>query len=567
MPRAAVRRPQPPRPRSSLVAEAAGTTTTKQQTDNNKLKHIKVKVPVLSSCSIPNDVASAVDVSLPSPNALTLSPPDDTNTSAADNSITTAPDETADNSTNNTSTVDTTNSHIKVKWTWKNNKTLKKENQQHTVADDESMSGGGLSAPEKVLLDGGGCKYKFVVGVDEAGRGPLAGPVVVAACVIPTRVQIRGIQDSKKLTEEQREAVFERIINCDEIVWCACKVDREAIDSLNILQATLTGMAVASFECIAHVLADKPEDWYHNDNDSNCNHNNNNNDSSSNSNNKAHSNSACQKSSSKIKVLVDGPYVPQQLLGKDIVTEACIKGDGRFRSIAAASIIAKVLRDRLMMELHSLYPQYGFSQHKGYPTAHHRKALACHGPCVEHRRSFQPVKGMIELKERNKETANNKECRQEEGKKQQTLKKQKNGATRIQRFEQQSLPLLAEEKTEVAELKEEAGCLNARDLRAARRVALKEAEKLEEEEEKAKPTENNENTKPKLSQPSNKIAQNGKNQKIKSEEPPSPKIRDESNDLDNKNQTNNTKRGRQGDQRVKDEEGGAGVGVKGRKKT
>eukprot|EP00922_Rhytidocystis_sp_ex-Travisia-forbesii_P069489 GHVS01103696.1.p1 GENE.GHVS01103696.1~~GHVS01103696.1.p1 ORF type:complete len:214 (+),score=27.20 GHVS01103696.1:472-1113(+) len=146
-------------------------------------------------------------------------------------------------------------------------------------------------------------------------------------------------------------------------------------------------MAATTRECISMASKAKARQWYYGDS---------------------------TYSSHRIQVLIDGPKVPLQLANDPTLhAEPCIKGDARFRSIAAASIIAKVLRDRVMVALDSLYPLYGFAQHKGYPTAQHRQAVMKHGPCVEHRRSFQPVKGWIERQEQinqenKKETQTNK---------------------------------------------------------------------------------------------------------------------------------------------------------------
>lgn len=179
-----------------------------------------------------------------------------------------------------------------------------------------------------------------VAGVDEVGRGPLAGPVVAAAVVLPTDFQPDGINDSKKLTERKRLAAFERI--CDQAVGIGLGViDAEVIDRINILQASLLSMAVAIDRLV-------PQPDY---------------------------------------LLVDG----NQPVKRAIAQKTLVRGDSRSVSIAAASIVAKVTRDRLMKDYHRLYPAYGFSRHKGYPTRVHRDALDAFGSCPIHRCSFKGV--------------------------------------------------------------------------------------------------------------------------------------------------------------------------------
>jgi ribonuclease HII len=179
-----------------------------------------------------------------------------------------------------------------------------------------------------------------VAGVDEVGRGPLAGPVVSAAVVLPTDFKPDGINDSKKLTERKRLAAFERI--CDQAVGIGVGViDAEVIDRINILQASLLSMAVAIDRLV-------PQPDY---------------------------------------LLVDG----NQPVKRAIAQKTLVRGDSRSVSIAAASIVAKVTRDRLMKDYHRLYPDYGFSRHKGYPTRVHRDALDAFGSCPIHRCSFKGV--------------------------------------------------------------------------------------------------------------------------------------------------------------------------------
>ena len=181
-----------------------------------------------------------------------------------------------------------------------------------------------------------------IAGVDEAGRGPLAGPVVVAAVVFaPGRTPVNGLDDSKRLTASRREALYPRIIE-RALAWCVEVVDVETIDRLNILQATLHGMR--SVIAQVHAVADE--------------------------------------------VRIDGNIVPN---GLPCEAEAWVGGDARCRSIMAASILAKVTRDRLMMALDTQFPEYGFAAHKGYGSPKHLAALRAHGPCPAHRRSFAPV--------------------------------------------------------------------------------------------------------------------------------------------------------------------------------
>ncbi|KAL1527806.1 hypothetical protein AB1Y20_009189 [Prymnesium parvum] len=186
--------------------------------------------------------------------------------------------------------------------------------------------------------------FKTIAGVDEAGRGPLVGPVVAAACVIPPGVELPGVTDSKTLSEEAREAAFEEITRLTSIGVGI--VDNKQIDQINILEATMLAMelAVANLPC------------------------------------------------SPDAVLIDGNRVPSGFKDRnDLHAEAFVKGDSRSLSIAAASIVAKVTRDRLLYELHELHPEYKFNQHKGYPTAIHMAALHKYGPLPEHRYSFGPV--------------------------------------------------------------------------------------------------------------------------------------------------------------------------------
>jgi ribonuclease HII len=184
----------------------------------------------------------------------------------------------------------------------------------------------------------------LVAGVDEAGRGPLAGPVVAAAVILDERHPIQGLADSKKLTVLRRERLFDEI-RAKALCCSIAEASVEEIDRLNILQATLVAMrrAVAGLRL-------KPN-----------------------------------------KVLVDGNRLPTL----EVLAEAIVGGDALVPAISAASILAKVHRDRWCLKLDQQYPQYGFAQHKGYGTAAHLAALQTHGPCAQHRTSFRPVAELL----------------------------------------------------------------------------------------------------------------------------------------------------------------------------
>lgn len=186
---------------------------------------------------------------------------------------------------------------------------------------------------------------RVVAGVDEAGRGPLAGPVVVAAVVLHPARPIVGLDDSKKLSEKKREALFP-LIQSQSAAWSVVEVSPEEIDQVNILQATMLGMKRA----------------------------------------------VEQLSLSPTLALIDGNRAPE--LSCQVKT--IIQGDRLEPAISAASILAKVTRDRLMREMHVQYPEYRFDQHKGYPTALHLSLLALHGACPAHRRSFAPVRKQLQ---------------------------------------------------------------------------------------------------------------------------------------------------------------------------
>ena len=188
----------------------------------------------------------------------------------------------------------------------------------------------------------------LVAGVDEAGRGPLAGPVVSAAVFLDEAQPIAGLDDSKRLSERRREALFDEI-RAKALCCSVAQASVDEIDQLNILQATMLAMrrAVEGLRLLPR------------------------------------------------RVLVDGNRLP--IL--KVAAEAVVGGDARVPSISAASILAKVTRDRLCLDLHQAHPQYGFDVHKGYPTADHLRALMQHGPSPVHRRSFGPVQRAALLSE------------------------------------------------------------------------------------------------------------------------------------------------------------------------
>ena len=180
-----------------------------------------------------------------------------------------------------------------------------------------------------------------VAGIDEAGRGPLAGPVAAAAVILPERFRCPGLDDSKKLPAAKREVFYERITNDPRVAWTVATADHLEIDRLNILRATHLAMRRA-----AELLSPLPE---------HC--------------------------------LIDGLRVRDFPFPHDAV----VKGDSISLSIAAASVIAKVTRDRMMREIDLEFPHFGFARHFGYATKCHLEALRIHGPCRHHRQSFQPV--------------------------------------------------------------------------------------------------------------------------------------------------------------------------------
>ncbi len=183
--------------------------------------------------------------------------------------------------------------------------------------------------------------FLYVAGLDEAGRGPLAGPVVASAVILPDAFQDDRITDSKKLTHKKRDTLFD-VINEGALAVGVGVVDHEQIDSINILQASLLAMKIA----------------------------------------------VDQLQSAPDYLLIDGIFQ----IDSDLPQEAIKKGDSLSISIASASIIAKVTRDRMMLKYHEVYPQYGFAGHKGYPTKAHKAAISQYGVCPIHRKTFKGVK-------------------------------------------------------------------------------------------------------------------------------------------------------------------------------
>ncbi|WP_420422680.1 ribonuclease HII [Simkania sp.] len=187
--------------------------------------------------------------------------------------------------------------------------------------------------------------YQIVAGVDEAGRGPLAGPVVAAACVFTRDLVLEGVDDSKKLTPKEREEIYQTLVTHPEIDFAIGIVEHTQIDIINILQASLEAMAIA-----VKNLAIEPD-----------------------------------------FLLIDGNQYPPI----EIASKAVVKGDSLSQSIAAASILAKHTRDQMMLQFHLEWPQYGFDKHKGYATRSHLQAIQDHGPCPIHRKSFEPIKSIF----------------------------------------------------------------------------------------------------------------------------------------------------------------------------
>jgi len=198
-----------------------------------------------------------------------------------------------------------------------------------------------LKKLKKIEEKGYKAGYATIAGIDEAGRGPLAGPVVAAACIIPRKLLIPGVDDCKKLSPDKRKIVFKSLVSHPEVIYGVGMVEHDVIDKINIYQATIQAMLLALSQ-----LSVKPD-----------------------------------------LLLVDGLALPHT----DIPCEKVIKGDELSLSIAAASVIAKCTRDNIMMAMHEKYPQYGFDSHKGYGTEKHLEALRVHGPSPIHRLTFKSV--------------------------------------------------------------------------------------------------------------------------------------------------------------------------------
>ncbi|WP_370278617.1 ribonuclease HII [Pontibacterium sp.] len=187
-------------------------------------------------------------------------------------------------------------------------------------------------------------EQQVIAGVDEVGRGPLVGNVVTAAVILNPAKPIEGLADSKKLSEKKRELLYDEIVE-KALAWCVASATPAEIDELNILHATMLAMQRAVLG-----LSVQPEYVY-----------------------------------------VDGNRCPEL----PYPSEPVVKGDSKIKEISAASILAKVVRDREMKALDARFPEYGFAKHKGYPTSAHFEALKKHGPLAEHRRSFRPVRELI----------------------------------------------------------------------------------------------------------------------------------------------------------------------------
>jgi ribonuclease HII len=202
-----------------------------------------------------------------------------------------------------------------------------------------------MSAVEQHLRKKG---YRLIAGVDEVGRGPLAGPVVACACILPENFLLEDVNDSKKLSAEVREKIYQDLKSNPEVIYSVGIVDSDEIDKINILQATFKAMTDA-----IKSLKNKPE-----------------------------------------YILFDGNQIP----AINIPTLGIVKGDSISISIAAASIIAKQTRDDIMIKYHKKWPCFGFDLHKGYATVRHREAVKEYGPCEIHRKSFDPISSFLEKK-------------------------------------------------------------------------------------------------------------------------------------------------------------------------
>jgi ribonuclease HII len=199
-----------------------------------------------------------------------------------------------------------------------------------------------MSIFEKTLTEKG---YQNIAGIDEAGRGPLAGPLVVSACILPKGFFLDGLNDSKKVSKGLRKLLYKKLINNSNVVYASIYIDEKTIDQMNIFQATMYGMAQ-----VTKLLKVKPD-----------------------------------------YLLVDGNQLPDIPINK----EAIVAGDMYSISIAAASIIAKEERDDFMKKMQKKYPNFTFEKHKGYATKQHIKEIELYGPTPIHRKSFEPVKSIF----------------------------------------------------------------------------------------------------------------------------------------------------------------------------
>lgn len=205
--------------------------------------------------------------------------------------------------------------------------------------------------------------FTWVIGCDEAGRGCLAGPVVAAACLLPPEFDVKDVKDSKKITsEKKRNRVYEAIVNHPGVIWHASVQSAETIDKHNILQATFLAMCESIHSVQRQAMERYPE-----------------------------------QKNSKTWALIDGDKIPPNL---KVGATSVVQGDGKCTNIAAASIIAKVTRDRLMVQQDAIYPGWGFADHKGYGCASHMERVRKGEHTPLHRLSFQPLRGALESAEK-----------------------------------------------------------------------------------------------------------------------------------------------------------------------
>ena len=231
--------------------------------------------------------------------------------------------------------------------------------------------------------------FSFVVGVDEAGRGPLAGPVVAAAAVLPRDgtglPSTIHLDDSKKMTEEQREEAFEALEAASRdfattgVAFASCVLPPSLVDEVNILEATMLAMDRAVQELSGKLLRGAGGGGLGGGREEPL-------------------SPGAAAAAAPLAVLVDGNRLPPRLASQQsdrLFSRAVVKGDARSTAIAAASVVAKVTRDRLMREAAARWPRYNFEVHKGYGTAFHVAAIRKYGPCEIHRRSFEPIKSLV----------------------------------------------------------------------------------------------------------------------------------------------------------------------------